>query len=288
MQFNTSVLKKQQIVLASAGIVLLLVIYLFGNTIPPKKEETPEAAAAASKPATTEDIISAAKQDLTESQSTFLAQLENSVVRGDVKDQQIRINGQIAEFWKDSLHRQDLYAYYLGEQAKLENSEKNLNFAGRLFLANLLAERDPARQTWLATNAKQIFEKSLEINPSNDSAKVGLGACFLFGNIAANPMEGIGKIKEVAERDPHNMYAWLMLGLGDIKSGQYDKAIERLNNVVVHEPQNLQAIFNLAETYDRKGDYANAIKWYREAQRLISFPEAKMELEKRIQELQLH
>lgn len=287
MQLNGSVLKKQQLILAFSGLVLLLFIYFFGNTIPPKNPEAPQAAAA-SKPVTAEEVISSAKKDLTASQSAALAQLENSVVRGDVKDQQIRIFGQLANFWRDTLHRQDLYAYYLGEQAKLENSEKNLNFAGRLLLANVLAERDPSRQTWLATNAKELFERSLEIDPSNDSAKVSLGACYLFGNISSTPMEGILKIKEVAERDPHNMYAWMMLGLGDIKSGQYDKAIERLNNVVVHEPQNLQAIFNLAETYERKGDYTNAIKWYREAQQLIGFPEAKMELEKRIQELQSH
>ncbi len=287
MQLNGSVLKKQQLILAFSGLVLLLFIYFFGNTIPPKNPEAPQAAAA-SKPVTAEEVISSAKKDLTASQSAALAQLENSVVRGDVKDQQIRIFGQLANFWRDTLHRQDLYAYYLGEQAKLENSEKNLNFAGRLLLANVLADRDPNRQTWLATNAKELFERSLEIDPSNDSAKVSLGACYLFGNISSTPMEGILKIKEVAERDPHNMYAWMMLGLGDIKSGQYDKAIERLNNVVVHEPQNLQAIFNLAETYERKGDYTNAIKWYREAQQLIGFPEAKMELEKRIQELQSH
>lgn len=287
MQFNNNALNKQQLILAFSGIALVGVLYFFGNTIPPKKTEIAEATAANEK-VTTEMIVLAAKKDLTASQSAFLAQLENSVVRGDVKDQQIRIFGQLANFWKDSLHRQDLYAYYLGEQAKLENSEKNLNFAGRLFLANLMAQTDPSLQTWMATNAKELFEKSLAINPSNDSAKVSLGACYLFGNISATPMEGISKIKEVAERDPHNMYAWFMLGLGDIKSGQYDKAIERLNNVVVHEPRNLQAIFNLAETYDRKGDNANAIKWYREAQKLISFQEAKVELEKRIQELQLH
>lgn len=287
MQLNGSVLKKQQLILAFSGLVLLLFIYFFGNTIPPKNPEAPQSAAAP-KTVTAEEEISSAKKDLTATQSAALAQLENSVVRGDVKDQQIRIFGQLANFWRDTLHRQDLYAYYLGEQAKLENSEKNLNFAGRLLLANVLAERDPSRQTWLATNAKELFERSLEIDPSNDSAKVSLGACYLFGNISSTPMEGILKIKEVAERDPHNMYAWMMLGLGDIKSGQYDKAIERLNNVVVHEPQNLQAIFNLAETYERKGDYTNAIKWYREAQQLIGFPEAKMELEKRIQELQSH
>jgi Tfp pilus assembly protein PilF len=99
------------------------------------------------------------------------------------------------------------------------------------------------------------------------------------------PMEGILKIKEVADKDSTNMYAQLMLGLGDIRSQQYDKGIERLEKVVHHEPHNLQALFNLAETYERKGDKANAIKWYRQVQEHIDIPEVKREIENRINSL---
>jgi len=99
-------------------------------------------------------------------------------------------------------------------------------------------------------------------------------------------MEGILKIKQVADKNPNNMYAQLMLGLGDIKSGQYDKAIERLQTVAQKEPNNLQAIFNLAETFERKGDKANAVTWYRKVQNMIDIPEAKQEIEARIKTLQ--
>jgi len=153
-------------------------------------------------------------------------------------------------------------------------------------LAHLMAEDNPGMQSWLATNAKALFEKSLQINPANDSVKIELGACYIFGNISSTPMEGIQKIKEVADKDPRSMYAQLILGLGDIKSGQYDKAAERLQLVAQKEPDNLQAVFNLAETYERKGDKASAIMWYRKAQNIISIPEAKQEIEERIKTLQ--
>ena len=39
-------------------------------------------------------------------------------------------------------------------------------------------------QNWLATNAKDLFERALEVNPDNDSSKIGLGACYIFGNIS--------------------------------------------------------------------------------------------------------
>lgn len=264
----------------------MVLLYFFGNTIPPSTNASSVKPNANSATVTTADVLNAAKKNLTAQQSSYLAQLENSVVRGDVKEQQIRIYRQLASYWQDSLHNQEIAAYYFGESAKLENSEKNLNFAARLLLQYLMSEENPSVQSWLATNAKALFEQSLKINPNNDSVQVELGACYLFGNISSTPMEGILKIKQVADKDPNNMYAQLMLGLGDIKSGQYDKAIERLQLVAQKEPNNLQAVFNLAETFERRGDKANAIIWYRKVQNMINVPEAKQEIEQRIKTLQ--
>jgi tetratricopeptide (TPR) repeat protein len=279
--------KRQQIILLSGGFVLLIVLYFFGNTTAPVSHSSSvNTNNSNSEAITTAEVLNAAKRKIAPQQLSYLTQLENSVVRGNVKEQQIRIYKQLAAYWQDTLHQQAIAAYYFGEGSKLENSEKNLNFAARLLLAHLMAENNTGMQSWLATSAKALFEKSLQINPANDSVKIELGACYIFGNISNTPMEGIQKIKEVAEKNPQNMYAQLILGLGDIKSGQYDKAAERLQLVAQKEPSNLQAVFNLAETYERKGDKGNAVTWYRKAQNIISLPEAKQEIEERIKTLQ--
>jgi len=279
--------KKQQLVLLSGGLILLVLLYFFGNTTPPSTNSTVvNSGYTTSGTITTADLLNAAKKNLSAQQLSQLVQLENSVVRGDVKEQKIRIYRQLASYWQDSLHNQEIAAYYFGESAKLENSEKNINFAARLLLQYVTSEENPAMQTWLATNAKALFEQSLQINPNNDSVQVELGACYLFGNISSTPMDGILKIKQVTDRDPNNMYAQLMLGLGDIKSGQYDKAIERLQLVAKKEPDNLQAVFNLAETFERKGDKSNAVAWYRKVENMINVPEAKQEIEQRIKTLE--
>jgi hypothetical protein len=69
----------------------------------------------------------------------------------------------------------------------------------------------------MAGEAKEMFEKALAINPDNDSTKIGLGSCYLFGNISENPMQGIQMIREVADRDTTNMFAQFMLGLETIE-----------------------------------------------------------------------
>jgi cytochrome c-type biogenesis protein CcmH/NrfG len=137
----------------------------------------------------------------------------------------------------------------------------------------------------LALNAKELFEKALELNPANDSSKVGLGSCYLFGEISETPMQGITMIRQVAEKDPSNMYAQLMLGVGGMVSGQYDRAIERLTKVVQAQPKNAEAVVMLAEACERKGDKLQAVKWYTESKKVIQNESIVQEIERRITEL---
>jgi tetratricopeptide (TPR) repeat protein len=279
--------KKQQVLLVSGAFVALILLYFFGKTVPPAKPATAAQATQSTERQiiTFDQLLVKAKQKINPGQAQRLLSLENSVKRGDVKDQQIHLFHQLARFWADSAHIFEPYAYYTGEAAKLENSEKSLTFAARLYLDNLMTEGQPAMQTWLGTNVKVLLEKALAINPANDSSKIGLGACYLFGNISDNPMQGILPVREIAQRDPGNVYAQMVLGLGGKKSGQFDKAIERFLIVVQKEPENIEALFNLAECYEEKGDKTNAVKWYEAVKKLVKVPEAQTELNKRITEL---
>jgi len=283
--------KKQQYVLSALALLLCFALYFGGKTVPDKsavthsEDDGHDHSADSPQKIDINTLLTAAKETITPSQSQRLTALENSVTRGDVKDQQIHAYHEIARFWLDSARKFDLYAYYTSEAAKLENSEKSLTFAARLFLDRLMMSGDPAMQNWLASNAKVLLENALKINPANDSSSIGLGACYLFGNISTNPMEGITLIKKVVDRNPENIYGQMMLALGGKKSGQYDKAIERFLLIVKKEPENIEAIFHIAECYDLKGDKTNAIVYYEKARELVKIPQAKEELSNRIMEL---
>lgn len=277
---------KQQWILAAAGVVLLVGLYFFGNTVAPKKPISASQEAGVPVALTTEQVIAKYKTTVDTQQVQTLTQLENSVVRGDVHNQQIHVYHQLASYWSDTLHHDEIGAYYLGEAAKLENSEKSLTFAAHLLLDNMLSSTDPSMQRWLATRAKELFDKALTINPNNDSSKIGVGVCYMFGGIAENPMQGILAVKEIADKDPNNLYAQMMLGLGGIQSGQYDKAAERFLTVVQKQPGNIEAILDLAGVYERLGNKAEAVKWYKNALNLVQVPEAKKDIEERIKSLQ--
>jgi tetratricopeptide (TPR) repeat protein len=275
-------LKKQQLILVGSGVVLLCLIYFFGNTIPPKKGPGAVATAAGTKEISFNTILEASKQQLSPAQQARVAQLETAVVRGDVKEQQIKVYKQLADFWKDSAHLLLPYGYYSAQVAKLENSQKSLTFAAQFFLEGIRRQENPELQRWMGIEAKGLFEKALEIAPDNDSLKIGLGSCYLLGNISESPMQGIMMIREVAERDPENMYAQFMLGLGGMISGQFDKAIDRLLKVVQHQPENIEVMLMLAEAYERQNDKANAVKWYLTSKKHIKSADVVKEIDERI------
>jgi len=281
--------KRQQTVLVTCGLILFALLFFFGKTVAPKKKNAASAEQAhehnEASAIDTKEMLAKAKEMLSPEQIQRITALENSVIRGDVQEQQLHVYHQLARFWKDSAHIFWPYAFYTAEAAKLENSEKSLNFAAQLFIDNLLGEGDPAMQHWLASNAKVLLEKSIAINPNNDSTKIGLGACYILGNVSDNPMEGILPVREIVSKNPDNLYGQLVLGLGGKKSGQYDKAIERFLIIVNKQPDNMEAMLHLAECYELKGDKGNAIKWYEAVKKVIQNPDAQKELETRINQL---
>lgn len=286
-------MKKAQWITVGIAVVMIAVLFRFGRTTPSKSKT----AATTHSPddghdhgtmepgITIDTFLTLAKKDLSAEQVVRINTLENSISRGDVKDQQIHVYHQLARFWYDTANSFEPYAWYEAEAARLDNSEKSLTFAARLFLDNLQNDGVVVRKQWKALQAKDLFERSLKINPDNDSAKVGLGACYLFGGISATPMEGILKTREVADKDSTNIYAQMMLVQGSMISGQYDKAIGRLQTVSRLQPSNLEAVLMLADLYERTGDKANAVTWYRKSLPLVKQPEVRTEISKRIEEL---
>lgn len=291
-------MSKPQWITLSIAILLVLGLYaatqaaLFGERTP-----KPSAAAThsgndghnhgASEPGiSTDSILYYAKQNLPQAQVARLAGLENSIVRGDVAEQKLHLMHQLARYWIDSARAFTPlawypYAHYTAEAARLENSEKSLSFAAHLFLNALSNEESPQVKQWDALQAKDLFERSLKLNPGNDSSKVGLGATILYGGLDA-PMTGISMIRDVVQKDSTNLFAQTTLGEASLLSGQLDKAVERFKTVVKLQPGDLRAGLLLADTYEKMSKKDEAVLAYKHSLPFIDNPEMKKEVESRI------
>ena len=281
---------KQQHYLTLAALLLLSGLFFFGkietqkSTFPHADEHITHTAAFSIT-----DSIQKAKQKLTPSQLITVTQLENSITRGDLKTQSHNNYVHLANFWKDSVNHFVAYAYYVSEGAILDNSEKSLTFAARLILDSMRREENMVLKAWEAETAIVLFDKAIQINPSNDNLKVDLGSCYVYGKgmigDAAETMKGIQQLLQVVNKDSGNMKAQLVLGIGGVISRQFDKAIARLNKVVASEPQNLEAVSWLGDAYAESGDKSNAVKWYEYSKRLVNNAAYSREVDERIKAL---
>ena len=278
-------MKKPQIIVIFLATLICVAVIIFAPRTqkggPGAGKENIE-----NQPISTQTILDGAKTALTSSQKISLLSIENQLNTSKKQQDSIFIYQSLATFWAKEVQRIEPYLYYTYSAALLENNEKSLTFAAQQLVDNFInPDAPPALQNWMASIAKVLLEKALVINPINDSAKINLGACYLFGNISDNPMQGILKVKEVVDKNPHNLYGQLILALGGKKSGQYEKAIERFLIVLNDEPNHIEAMVNLAECYELTNQKEIAINWYTKIKTLVANPEAKEAVSKRIQQL---
>ena len=277
---------KKPIILAITGLALTILLFLFGRTTEIKKNTSIAEIPSTQKSFNIQQFIDSNKAQLSPEQALYVSKLENGISTGDVPAQQLQAYNSRAGFWKDSAKVFEPYAYYIYEAAKLDNSEKSLTFAAQLFLENLRAEHDEAKLDWETTTAIELFEKAIVLNPGNDDLKIGLGSCYVFGKgRAGDPqqtMKGIQELLSVVRKDSTNMKAQFVLGVGGFVSGQHDKAIERFTKVITAQPNNLEAIAFLADTYAAKGDKSEAIRWYNISKRLVNDPAYSKQVDERI------
>jgi tetratricopeptide (TPR) repeat protein len=281
---------KKQFILVGIGLIFVCTLYFFGRTTATKKSVG--LAQESSNPEKTFDVqqfIVQEKAKLSPDMAVFASNLENGISRGDVLSQKIKANEALANFWKDSVKLFEPYAFYTSSASKLVNSEKNLTFAAQLFLENLRGEKDVAKLNWETKEAIDLFERAIKLNPNNDDLRIGLGSAYIYGKSRggdpAQTMQGILELVNVVKKDSTNMKAQMMVGVGGLVSGQFDKAIARFLKVVNAQPQNAEAIAYLADAYAGKGNKVEAIRWFEVSKRLINNPHYTEEVNERIKTL---
>lgn len=275
-------MRKSHYITILVAVVVIAGLYWGANTVPPKKDTpaTPAAAAAGrattASIASTDSLLDAADRAVPEHAATDIATLKQKLGNAASDEQKADINKQIAEQWHE--HKQFAAAgYYYNEYAKLDNSEKSLNFAGRYNLDLLHNAQSAEVQAWAAQNAINNFEQSLKLNPDNDTVKMALASSYIDGT--AQPMQGIQLLLGITREKPDNVPANLMLGQLSVRSGQHEKAIDRFEKVLAVEPNNTEALYFLAEVYKNTGNKEKAIELLEKCKAIINNPQFSKDID---------
>lgn len=278
-------MRRNHYITIALALVLIALLYFGVNTTPPaKKQEAGAQQAQGSMPAgghaiqplSWDSLLTASKEALPEHAKGDILRLESQLSNSKDSTNMIPVFKTLAKQWQE--HKNfPIAGYYYASAAKLENSEKNLNFAGQLFLDLIHNAGSPGLQVWEAQQSIACFKQSLELNPNNDTVKMALAAAYIEG--AGETMQGVQLLLGITRQKPDNVPANLMLGRLAVQSGQFDKAIGRFENILKQEPANTEALYFMAEAYKGKGNKTKAIELFEQCKKIVNKPEFNNEID---------
>tara|TARA_B110000046_G_scaffold173759_1_gene196659 strand:- start:11789 stop:12628 length:840 start_codon:yes stop_codon:yes gene_type:complete len=178
-----------------------------------------------------------------------------------------------------------LVAKYTEEKAKVVPTEVNFMLAGDNFFKAFRLSKIKSKD--LVAGAIRNYEKVLELNPDNLQAQTAIGVASVEGSsqLGFMPMKGIGILKEVLNKDPKNVDAMTNLGYFAIQSGQYEKAVERFEEVLKIDPDISEAYIYLTDAYLSQDKVDKGIETLEKYKSLVDDPIVIKQVEDYINEI---
>jgi len=278
-------MKKKQIVVSV--IVVAIMGYLYA--LPVKglvkpKENNSAAVKPAAKPAanvTVTTVSALAKPQLEQAQAQQIATLESKLQQASGDANKLIIQKQLATAW-DQANQPAPAAFYYQEIAHKSDAMADWLNAGKRFNAAVKLSQDTSSQGAFVANAVEAFEHATKLQPANLEAKTGLGVAYVNGG--GMPMQGISLLLDVVKQDAINHEAILNLGMFAMRSGQYDKAVQRFKTLIAQKEE-IEPYFYLAESYKQLGQKQEAIAAYEKCKQLMGDPVAGQRIDEYIKEL---
>lgn len=272
--------RKTQIGLVITAVVLFVLLFI----APKKHLSKPEAPADEhadhehQAEATVDVFLTTAIKSLGLKEKTTFDDLVSAAEKSTVDTAFI----PVVQFW-DRLKRPDFASYYVEKIADRKKTSTAYAKAGdRYFYAVRFTKNEPEIPA-LYQSAMRCYQKALEKDPGNTDAKIQLAACYVEGS--TDPMKGIGLLREVEKTDSNNVKLQLSFAFFSVKSGQWDKAITRFENVLRIDPLYIEAYLHLADAYEQQGKNAKTIEMLEKYAALTPDATAKQEVLKYIEQL---
>jgi tetratricopeptide (TPR) repeat protein len=156
----------------------------------------------------------------------------------------------------DKLMRPGIAAEYTIQKAETSNLAEHWEIAGKRYLS-MIAFFSGDDKFHIGERAVYSLNKAIETGGTNESLETLFAIATVEGT--KEPMPGILKLRDIAEKNPMNLEAQLNLGFFSMQTGQYDKAVERFKKVLEIDKEYLSVRFYMSEAYLAQGNKEEAV-----------------------------
>ncbi|RME98085.1 MAG: hypothetical protein D6772_09540 [Bacteroidetes bacterium] len=253
-------MKKAHYLAIAASLLLFLILYFGCETKAPGHAQIEKSRAIRTEAVDVGTLIRQAHTELPPDQQATLLALEEELQQAVADSVRIALQKRLSSFWYRN-QKPAIAGHYAQQVAELEGSEEAWSIAGTTFAICVQQSTQAELKTFCNQRAIQAFEYAISLNPDNPAHRLNLALTYTEMPPADNPMKGVLLLRELQETYPDNTQVLNALGRLAIQTGQYARAVERLEQALAVEPDNRNTICLLAQAHQALGNTAEATRF---------------------------
>lgn len=201
------------------------------------------------------------------------------------KNQKIQFADSLSAFfdthnqWDSAGHYAEFIAHEKGNSSNFWKQAGDFYYQGFLFAIAL------DKSKILAEKARTCYQKALTIAPTDLDSKAKMAMTY---TVTDTPMTGIGILKEILVENPKHELTLFNLGLLSMQSNQYEKAIEKFEQLKKVNPNHIEGLFYLANSYLTLNNEDKALENFQKLETMPLDSTMKVSVEENIQKIKQH
>jgi tetratricopeptide (TPR) repeat protein len=257
---------KKRLFFFGLGIFLIVTIYFGCDIVDPRLQDAESQRALTFQPTDFINIKRTVVQEMSAERRNMIESLEFALERADSDERQAELHKELSRNWMQ-FGVASLAGYHAEQVAQIEMTADAWSIAGSTY--SICYQRsDSEREAILCGNRSVAsFENAVSLEPNNLDFRLNLAVTLADHPPANNPMLGITQLIELNRQNPDYVPALYNLGRLAIQTGQYQRAVERLERAFELEPDNQRVICLLPVAYIETGDEISAAKFAELCQR---------------------
>jgi len=246
-------LGRAQLLAILSFVCLFLILYLGCDTKTKEHKEIEKTRSQKFELISINRIINESAPKLSTTAQAELGDLDQQVKLAETDEERVNYLSKIAAVWY--AEKKPLVSGHYAEQiAEINDDHDAWSITGTTYsiAAQNLPESNEKKHA--IAKSRLAFEKALSLKPDNVDNKINLALTYVEAPLEENPMKGILMLVDLNKKHPENIAVLMQLARLSIKTGQYDKAVERLTKVIELRPTLREAHCMLAEALTQKGE----------------------------------
>lgn len=250
-------MNRTQLILLFSGICLVLGMYFGLDTKPGTQKLVEKSRAIAFESLDIGKLIRDEQSALTPEDREYLGSLDAIAGAAPDDSTKIEIYRRLSSEW----YRKGnplIAGHYAELLAELDQTEERWSIVGTTFGAALQQGLEPREQEYAFNKAVAAFENAISLEPGELSNRINRAIMYIEYPEQDQPMKGIQLLLELNRQNPENVPVLYHLARFGIQTGQYEKAIERIEKGLALEPDHERLVCLAEEAYRAVGNSEKA------------------------------